>query len=197
MIQDIIIRKGSTFSDTIYYAQPALAVKPITAVTKSGQAIVTATGHGLAIDWWAWIVGAVGMDKINHRSEELKNLNKAYRAYYVDANTLRLDLDTSRFSTYSSSGELLYLPPVNLTGYTARMQIRQPDAAGAIVQSLTTENGGLTLTANGEIKRLITAADTTLLAFECGVYDLEIVSAAGVVTPVVSGAVELQDEVTR
>lgn len=197
MIQDITIRKGSTFADTIYYAQPVLTVKPITGITKSGQAVVTSAGHGVAVDWWAWIVGAAGMDKINHRAEDLKNLNKAYRAYYVDANTLRLDLDTSRFSTYTSGGELLYLPPVDLTGYTARMQIRQPDADGVVVHSLTTEDGGLTLSANGEINRLISAAATELFDFECGVYDLELVSAAGVVTPIVRGSVELQDEVTK
>jgi hypothetical protein len=197
MIQDIVIRKGSTFADTIYYAQPTLTVKPITAVSKSGQSVVTATAHGLAIDWWVWIVGVVGMEKVNHRSEDLKNLSKAYRAYYVDADSLRLDLDTSRFSAYASGGELLYLPPVDLTGYTARMQIRQPDVDGAIVQTLTTEDGGLTLSANGEISRLISATDTALLDFECGVYDLEIVSAGGIVTPIVSGSVELEDEVTR
>lgn len=196
MIQDIVIRKGSTFSDTVYYAQPVLAVKTITGITRSGQAVVTAAGHGVPIDWWAWIVGVVGMDQINHRSDELKNLGKAYRAYYVDADTLRLDFDTSRFNAYTSGGELLYLPPVDLSAYTARMQIRDPDSDGAVAVSLTS-GSGLTLTANGEIQRVIDATTTAALDFELGVYDLELADPSGVVIPVVSGRVTTEAEVTK
>jgi hypothetical protein len=194
--QDIVIRKGSTFSDTVYYAQPVLTVKPLTAITKSGQAVVTAAAHGLAIDWWAWVVGVVGMDQVNHRADELKNLSKAYRAYYVDSDTLRLDLDTTRFNAYTSGGELLYFPPVDLSTYTARMQIRDPDADGAIAVSLTS-GSGLTLTANGEIKRVIDAVTTAALDFDLGVYDLELVDPFGVVIPVVSGRVTTEAEVTK
>ena len=195
---DLSIKQGSTFALTLKYGQPQFAVKAITGITKSGQAVVTATGHGLTVDWPVWVVGVAGMDQINHTSDELRQACAAYYGYYVDANSLRLDVDTTRFGTYTSGGEVLYHPPVNLTGFTARMQIRETVESTTIIKSLTTENGGITLGgAAGTIALLITATDTAALTVDSAVYDLEIASAGGVVTEVMSGIVLLGDEVTR
>lgn len=195
---DFTIQQGSTFNPQLKYSQPQFVVKPITAITKSGQAAVTATGHGLTIDWPVWIVGVVGMEQINHRSEMLNLANKAYFGYFVDANTIRLNVDATRFNAYVSGGELLYHPPVDLTGYTARMQIRATLEDATVLVSLTTENGGITLGATaGTIALLITAAATTLLTFSNAVYDLEIISAGGIVTRLLSGNIILSKEVTR
>lgn len=195
---DIAIKQGSTFSLTLKYGQPQFAVKAITGITKSGQAVVTATGHGLTVDWPVWIVGVAGMDQLNHTSDELRDACAAYYGYYVDANSLRLDVDTTRFGTYTSGGEVLYHPPVNLTGFTARMQIRETVESTTVLHSLTTENGGITLGgAAGTIALTISASDTAAFTFDTAVYDLEVVSAGGVVTEVASGAVLMNDEVTR
>ena len=194
---DITIKQGSTFSLTLKYGQPQFTVKAITGVTKSGQAVVTVPTHGLTIDWPVWIVGVAGMDQINHTSAELRDACQAYYAYYVDGNSLRLDVDTTRFGAYTSGGEVLYHPPVNLTGYTARMQIRETIESTTPLVSLT-EASGITLGgAAGTIGITISATDTALLDFDSAVYDLEIVSAGGVVTPVAYGNVYLNDEVTR
>jgi hypothetical protein len=195
---DITIKQGSTFQLTLKYGQPQFAVKAITGVTKSGQAVVTATGHGLTVDWPVWVVGVAGMDQLNHTSDELRDACAAYYAYYVDANSLRLDVDTTRFNAYTGGGEVLYHPPVNLTGFTARMQIRETVESTTVLHSLTTENGGITLGgAAGTIALLISATDTAAFTFDSAVYDLEIISAGGVVTEVMSGTVTLGDEVTR
>jgi len=195
---DLSIKQGSTFSLTLKYGQPQFTVKAITGVTKSGQAVVTAASHGLTIDWPVWVVGVVGMDQINHTADELRQACAAYYGYYVDANSLRLDVDTTRFGTYSSGGEVLYHTPVNLTGFTARMQIRETVESTTILHTMTTENGGITLGGTaGTIALLISATDTAALTFDAGVYDLEIISAGGVVTEVMAGAVLLGDEVTR
>lgn len=194
---DLDIRKGSTFARSLFYASPVLAVKPITGITNSGQAVVTAAAHGLAVDWWVWVLGAKGIDRINNLPGELKVLDKAYRAYRVGADTLRLDLDTTRFGAYTSGGEVLYLPPVDLSGWTARMELKTPDDEGTILQTLTTENGGITLTANGEIKLLIASADTTLYVPETeGTWDIELVDPSGVVIPLIGGNFVISDEVT-
>lgn len=195
---DITIKQGSTFSLTLKYGQPQFAVKAITGVTKSGQAVVTATGHGLTVDWPVWIVGVAGMDQLNHTSDELRDACAAYYAYYVDANSLRLDVDTTRFNAYTSGGEVLYHPPVNLTGFTARMQIRETVESTTVLHSLTTENGGITLGgAAGTIALTISASDTAAFTFDTAVYDLEVVSGGGVVTEIASGAVLMNNEVTR
>lgn len=195
---DITIKQGKTFTLTLKYGQPQFAVKAITGVTKSGQAVVTATGHGLTVDWPVWVVGVAGMDQLNHTSDELRDACAAYYAYYVDANSLRLDVDTTRFNAYTSGGEVLYHPPVNLTGFTARMQIRETVESTTVLHSLTTENGGITLGgAAGTIALTISATDTAAFTFDTAVYDLEVVSGGGVVTEIASGAVLLTDEVTR
>lgn len=195
---DIEIKQGATFSLTLKYGQPQFAVKAITGITKSGQAVVTAASHGLTVDWPVWVVGVAGMDQINHTSAELRDACQAYYAYYVDGNSLRLDVDTTRFGTYTSGGEVLYHPPVNLTGFTARMQIRETVESTTVIKSLTTENGGIALGgATGVITLTITATDTAALTFDSAVYDLEVVSGGGVVTQVAYGNVTLVDEVTR
>ena len=195
---NIAVKQGATFALTLKYGQPQFAVKAITGITKSGQAVVTATGHGLTIDWPVWVVGVAGMDQINHRSDELKSACAAYYAYYVDANSLRLDLDTTRMGAYTSGGEVLYHPPVNLTGYTARMQIRETLESTTVLHEMTTEDGGITLGgAAGTIALTISATDTAAFTFDSAVYDLEVISGAGVVTEVLRGDVYLNDEVTR
>lgn len=194
---DITIKQGSTFSLTLKYGQPQFTVKAVTGVTKSGQAVVTAPTHGLTVDWPVWVVGVAGMDQLNHKSDELRDACAAYYAYYVDGNSLRLDVDTTRFGAYTSGGEVLYHPPVDLTGFTARMQIRETIESTTTLVSLT-ELSGITLGgAAGTIGITITATVTALLDFDSAVYDLEVVSAGGIVTPVVYGNVYLNDEVTR
>jgi hypothetical protein len=87
---------------------------------------------------------------------------------------------------------------VNVTGYTARMQIRKTVDATTIILTLTTENGRITVGgSNGLITLLVSAADTAALTTFCGVYDLEVISPAGVVTRLLEGQVEVSKEVTR
>lgn len=92
-----------------------------------------------------------------------------------------------------SSGAL-----VNLTGFTARMQIRKEIADATILLELTTENGGITLGgANGEIDLLISDTDTTAITWGSGVYDLEMIDTGSEVTRLVEGKVTVSFEVTR
>lgn len=90
--------------------------------------------------------------------------------------------------------------PVDLSGYTARMQIREFKDSADTIADLTTENGGITLGgALGTITLSISATDTEDLAFPTsltGVYDLELVSGA-TVTRLVEGNVYFNLEVTR
>ena len=87
---------------------------------------------------------------------------------------------------------------VNLTGYTARMDIRSSiDAAGAAVLSLTTTNGRIVLGGSAGTINL-TAEATATQAVESGnyVYDLEVVSGS-TVTRLIQGSFTLRGEVTR
>lgn len=87
---------------------------------------------------------------------------------------------------------------ISLTGYTARMQIRERLSATTTLANLSTENGGITLGgAAGTVDLLLTAAETAAISAVRGVYDLELVSATGVVSRVLGGNVDFSKEVTR
>ncbi len=87
---------------------------------------------------------------------------------------------------------------VNLTNYTARMQIRPSKDSTVILVEATTANGKLSIAgAQGKISLVLMPSDTNLVGFDVGVYDLEIESAGGVVTRLLEGTVEVSKQVTR
>ena len=99
----------------------------------------------------------------------------------------------SRVITYQGSEGA----PVNLTGYTARMQVRATTEDAAVLLSLTTENGGIALGgAAGTVTLLATATQTAAMPSGELVYDIELVSGA-VVTRLLQGCFVVDAEVTR
>jgi len=87
---------------------------------------------------------------------------------------------------------------INLTGYTARLQIRESYASTTTIVSLTS-GAGITLGgAAGTITIVIAASATSALTSPfSGVYDLELVDASSVVTRLLEGAATVSPEVTR
>lgn len=87
--------------------------------------------------------------------------------------------------------------PVNLTGYTAKMQVRESHASPVVIVDLTTENSGITLGGSlGTITLTISAAVTEALVSKEYVYDLELISGANVYR-LVEGKFLVTPEVTR
>lgn len=101
--------------------------------------------------------------------------------------------------------------PVNLTGYTARLQIRKSYDASATKLSLTSSGGGIVLGGSaGTVNITATKTLTTAIALDYlslfwnddkqaqrMVYDLEMESSGGVVTRLLQGAAFVYPEVTR
>jgi hypothetical protein len=86
---------------------------------------------------------------------------------------------------------------VNLTGYSARMQVRQYADSTATVLSFVNGTG---ITLGGTAGTIaLSAVATATSAVEAGqyVYDLELVSGAGYVTRLVEGNFVVYAEVTR
>jgi hypothetical protein len=87
---------------------------------------------------------------------------------------------------------------VNLTGYTARAQIRPSASSATTTLSLTTENTRIALGGTaGTITLSISATDTAAITAGRYVYDLELVSAGGIVTRLLQGIVTVSANVTR
>ncbi len=85
---------------------------------------------------------------------------------------------------------------VDLTGYTAKMQIRDRKG-GELLVELTTENGRIVL--GGAAGTILLTLDhaTTAAMRRGGVYDLELTSSAGKRGRLLQGSVALSEEVTR
>lgn len=90
--------------------------------------------------------------------------------------------------------------PVDLTGSTARMQIRKSVNSSEVMDSLTTENGKLSIYAptEGRISINISSDLSSTYDFTSGVYDLEIVfPGGGTVYRILEGCFSAIPEVTR
>jgi hypothetical protein len=92
-------------------------------------------------------------------------------------------------------------PPVavNLTGCTARMQIRKSVNDTTVLDTLTTENSKLVIhePLNGKFKIVIPASVSTAYTFTSAVYDLELVFLDSTVIRVIEGCFTAAPEVTR
>jgi hypothetical protein len=86
---------------------------------------------------------------------------------------------------------------IDLTGYSARMMIKQTHNDAAPIISLTS-GSGITITAlSGRLDFLISATATKNIAQFEAVYDVEVESSGGIVTRLVEGKVNLSPEVTK
>lgn len=97
--------------------------------------------------------------------------------------------------TWSTGGSA-----VNLSGYSARMQVRDTYDSGTAIVSLTSGTG---ITLGGTAGTILLELSATATAALDGtpntqyVYDLELVSGAGYVTRLVEGRFYVYPEVTR
>jgi hypothetical protein len=87
--------------------------------------------------------------------------------------------------------------PVNLTGYSARMQVRELHTSIDTLVSLTT-GSGITLGGKaGTINILIPSTNTEGFKAVPHVYDIELISPNGSVTRILEGTFNITPEVTR
>jgi uncharacterized protein YegP (UPF0339 family) len=102
-----------------------------------------------------------------------------------------------RFNVKNSDGTI-----VDLTGYSARMQVRRLHTSATVDLSLTSPVGGLSVGgSDGNVDIDITNAQTAALcvnnAESVYFYDLEVQSEGGQVTRVVEGKVIVKPQITR
>lgn len=184
---DLHIVQGSTLRDTLRLMQPRYEYRPITAL--GGAPLRLTVDHGLPGNWLAWVEGVSNMQGVNRSQRE-----RPHRVIVIDADTLEINA-LSAFGLNPTGGQLIYKPPVDLTGAKARMQIRA-GLGGALLLELTTESDGLAITGPGTLIRTLSAAQTAALTWTDGVYDLEVQFPDGTVKRYLQGAVTVSREVT-
>lgn len=86
--------------------------------------------------------------------------------------------------------------PINLTGYTAKMQVRSKSNSSTAVLTLATGGQGITITGpTGTINLIATDEQTGAIAAGFYVYDLELDN-GGVITRLIQGQITLSPQVT-
>jgi hypothetical protein len=121
--------------------------------------------------------------------------------------TFRLSMLYALPPTDGSTPTVDNVEPVDLTGCTARMQVREKYGAPVLLE-LTTENGGLSLRGTeGWIDVLMTHEQTDELGNRPGerprprvqpaLYDLEVTFPSGDVKRVVEGQIAFRSNITR
>lgn len=87
---------------------------------------------------------------------------------------------------------------MDLTGYTARMQIRPYVSSELVLIDATSENAMIVISPTlGKVEIQLTPAQTELLTFTKSVYDMELVSPSSEVIRLVQGVVLVSPQVTR
>lgn len=186
------VYQGSTFRETLRWESSEKVYAPITNIAKTAPMVVTAADHGVPQGWRVKINGALGMKEANTGDNYLTTTS-------VTQNTVTFNqINALSYTTYTGGGVLEYNQPVNLSGLTARMQIRAKLDDVAVIKELTTLNGGIIINNTAKtIEIYISATDTALFSFQSAVYSLELVSASGEVTQLINGTLTLVREVTR
>ena len=184
------VYQGSTFRETLRWESSTKVYATITDISKTAPVIITAANHGVPEGWRFKVTGALGMKEINSDNYII--------ATNADTNTITVNnINALNYTTYTGSGVLEYNQPVDLAGYTARMQIRTKLDSDTIVHELTTENSGIVINnATKTIELVIPASTTETFNFTTGVYSIELVNGSEV-TPFANGSITLVKEVTR
>lgn len=182
--------QGSTFNEVLRWESSKKIYKAITGISQSAPCVVTSIAHGVPDGWRVKVTNAGGMKEINSTEEY-----KIATVVTVDSIEFN-DINSLGYTAYTSGGVIEYNEPVNFTGYTARMQIREKIDSVEFIKELTTENGGITIdVANSKITLNISATDTAAFTFNSAVYSIELVSTT--VVPFATGTITLVKEVTR
>lgn len=184
------VYQGGTFSQILRWESSEKSYAAIDSISKTAPMVINAANHGVPQGWRFTISSPNSMKEIN----SLENLV----AFNTTTDTITVNsVNSTNFSSYTVGGVLEYNKPVDLTGFTARMQIRAKLDDTAIIKELTTENGGILINNTDKtIKIIISATDTSLFSFNTAVYSIELVNGS-VVTPFSSGSLTLVKEVTR
>lgn len=184
------IVQGSTFRETLRWETATKVYVPITNITKTAPMVIQADSHGVPTGWRVKVSGALGMKEVN--SDNYLTVTG------TTTNSITINsVNALGYTTYTGGGVLEYNQPVDLTGVTCRMQIREKVTSDTIIDELTTENNKIVVDSTQKtISLVVPNSVTSTYNFISAVYSLEVVK-SGDVIPLLYGSVSLTKEVTR
>jgi len=178
---DTTIDQGANWYINFIYNQPTT----ITNITANGTTVTVTAVNAFTAGQLVSIQGVIPSQY------NLTNVAIATRT------TTQFTVTNTSTGTYISGG-VAYVP-VNLSGCTAALQLRSLPNDPTAALTLTTANGGITLTAlTGNIAVTATATQTRAIDEGYYYYDLEVTNTASdVVTRIAQGQILVSAEITR
>lgn len=172
--------QGADWYINFIYKQPA----EITNIVGNGSTVTFTAANGFSASQ------IVSIDGVLPPAYNLQNVTIA------TASATTFTVANGATGIYISGG--IATAPVNVTGYTAELQLRSLPSDPTAVLSLSTANGAITVTGStGQFAVHATAAQTTNIDEGTYYYDIEITSGAGIVTRLAQGQIVVTPEVTR
>lgn len=187
------IYQGSTFQETFRWESETKVYVPIQTIQKSAPCVITtSSNHSLPQGWRFRVVGAGGMKEINN------TVDGFYVATSVTSNTITINQTNSlSYTAYTSGGVVEYNQPIDLSSYSARMQIRETVDSSTVLHESTTANGQLVVNNTDKYIQLTLLGNVTQqFTFTNAVYSIELYNGNNVI-PFISGNLTLVQEVTR
>lgn len=181
VVYNTVINQGANWFINFQYKQPAT----ITNITSNGTTVsFTATN------------GFFGGQTVNI-SGVLPSQYNFQAATIASVTGSSFTVTNPATGTYISGG--IATVPINLTGYTAALQIRSLPEDPTAVLSLATGGNGITIPTptDGTVVVQATAAQTRAIIPGTYYYDIEITSTGGIVYRLAQGQVVVSAEVTR
>lgn len=173
---DLTLVQGKRFQKVFRWPQDVKVYKQISGMPAKVPARFTVTGHGVPDGWRVKVTGVKGPTQINERELVAK---------VIDADTIEFNaFNAGDLPEYVSGGYLEYFQPVDLTGYTGAVMLRESVTDAAATLEISTANGRLIIdTANQKITFDVPATDIAALTVYEGIWDWEMTKAGVTVSP--------------
>ena len=192
---NLTIQQGKTYSTTLRWASEPYVYKPITSVANTAPVRLTVPGHGMPNGWRFAVSAVQGATGLNAKKSP-PDAKEYYEATVVDVDTVDINaVNGMLLGPYRSGGVIQYLTPVDMTGMSARMQVKDR-IGGTSLLILTSDAGDITINPGSYTITIRVAPEVTeALTWTNGVYDLEFFNANDVYL-LCHGAITVTKEVT-
>lgn len=196
---DQIIRKGTTHRIVLRWEQPVVRYVPITGVSNAAPVVITATGHDMP-DGWRFAVSGVkgGGSTLNAKHAPPKEKDY-FKGKVLSANTIEINaVNGAAWPVYSSGGILQFNLPVDLTGVTAVLQVREStDLSAPVLIELTSAAGGIEIDPEGIVTLIFSPADTVGISVTEAYFDVELTFLDGTLMAYPKTKIIFDPEITR
>ena len=204
---DIVITRGKTFEFGFLYADDEPRQVLITGMPSKVPLQLTVVGHALPDGWPFWVSCVKTPAELNTcvDSDDANEVMSAdpYYVKVVDADTIEVPgVIASCWKAFSGPGVLITRPPVDLTGWSCRAQVRDKPGGNVLFSwhSDPAENPdgeAVVDVALGAFFLKMDADTAKDLDWKRGLYDAEAIAPGGEVYPLTAiSSVTVEDEVT-